>query len=182
MIRVCKRFLPVAGGTSCASIILLLGGCSHIEYPRVSAENYYSWLASSYSPIVQFLQRRPEGEGLCFHLDGGKAQILGFVTLADITSVGKLDPELRMRSAVYQESFAEGLGKALRDSRSGSMLTSHQKGRLLTELSAPAGLHSYVADWRRGWYAGYGYGEHFGRSILSIDERRTSGHDPAHKP
>lgn len=149
----------------CTLFVLVAAGCSTFEYPRVSGRTYYGWLASSYSPVIQFREHRVEGEGVCFHLDGGKSQLKGFVTLADLSSAPQSDPDLRMEARVYQQAFAEGMSKGMADSLKESTMTSDQQARLLTELDAPVDLEKYVLDWRRGWYAGYDYGKYLCKSL-----------------
>ena len=149
----------------CALFVVTVTGCSALEYPRETGETYYVWLESSYSPVIQFHEDRLEGKGICIHVDGGKAQLLGFVTLDDISSAAKRDPDLCMRARAYQQAFAEGMAKGMADTLSESAGADDRRSRLAEDLDAPTHLKKYSREWR-GWRNGYGYGEYISRTIV----------------
>lgn len=149
----------------CAPCAVIVAGCSSLEYPRISGADYYSWLASSYSPVIQSHERRRGGEGVCLQLDGGKVQLRGFVTLDDISAAAQTHSDLSMRAQVYQMAFSDGMAKGMSDGFRGKSLTADEKARLRLELDAPPEFKSHVSEWRAGWSNGYSYGEHFSRRM-----------------
>jgi hypothetical protein len=138
-----------------------MAGCSGLEYSRVSGETYYSWLVSSYSPVVQFGEKRLEGEGVCFHLNAGKSQIQGFVTIQDLSAAAIANPDLVARARLYQQAFSEGMLKGMTDSVNESARLADGSSILAKELDTPAHLKRYSQEWQ-AWRNGYRYGERFG--------------------
>ncbi len=127
----------------CALLGTFMAGCSGLEYSRVSGETYYSWLVSSYSPVVQFGEKRLEGEGVCFHLNAGKSQIQGFVTIQDLSAAAIANPDLVARARLYQQAFSEGMLKGMTDSVNESAGLADGSSILAKELDTPAHLKRY---------------------------------------
>lgn len=137
----------------CLSFIALAVGC--VSAPgshRISGEAYFSWLASSYSPVIEVRQNRAEGASVCVLLDGGKQMISGYVTIEDVVAAGEADPGLRSRADAYQRGFAQGMLEGM--NRSGQSAKEHKK-RLREGGHAPPDLsQDLLSVWQRGWMIG----------------------------